>query len=157
LRPARLAGPRPSADPGAPSALADQRRRRPPKKRSALRPRLTRPRRRVAPQNVAAPAARAEAPAARPVDDDDQALLALLAHSLEAQARRREADLPAELAAADLLRTCLTAASLADGPARSSAAAASAARLARSARVAAPDNATPDASLMPPAANAKAC
>jgi hypothetical protein len=75
-------------------------------------------RRRVAPPNVTAPAARAEAPAARPADDDDEALLALLAHSLEAQARRREADLPAELAAADLLRTCLTAASLADGPAR---------------------------------------
>jgi hypothetical protein len=54
----------------------------------------------------------------RPTDDDDAALVALLAHALEAQARRREPDLPAELAAADLLRTCLSAAQLAEGATR---------------------------------------
>lgn len=49
---------------------------------------------------------------------DDEALLALLACSLEARARHRDADLPLELAAADLLRTCLSASALADSPTR---------------------------------------
>ncbi|HEU4411232.1 MAG TPA: hypothetical protein VFS43_38620 [Polyangiaceae bacterium] len=66
------------------------------------------------------PATNTEAPRAPapPADDDDAALAALLASALEAQARRREADLPAELAATDLLRTCLSAALLAEGAAR---------------------------------------
>jgi hypothetical protein len=49
---------------------------------------------------------------------DDEALLALLACSLEARARHRDDDLPLELAAADLLRACLSASALADSPTR---------------------------------------
>lgn len=63
------------------------------------------------------PATNAEAPHS-PGRHDDEALAALLAGALAAQARRREDDLPTELAAADLLRTCLSAALLAEGATR---------------------------------------
>jgi hypothetical protein len=64
------------------------------------------------------PATNTEASRAPSPPGDDAALAALLASALEAQARRREDDLPAELAATDLLRTCLSAALLAEGATR---------------------------------------
>ncbi|HEU4535752.1 MAG TPA: hypothetical protein VFS00_16615 [Polyangiaceae bacterium] len=64
------------------------------------------------------PAAASATPLPPAGPSEEEALVALLASALEAQARRREPDLPAELAAADLLRSCLVAASLAEGEAR---------------------------------------
>lgn len=59
-----------------------------------------------------------EMPRSPEPSDDDEALATLLASALAAQARRREDDLPTELAAADLLRTCLSASLLAEGTTR---------------------------------------
>jgi hypothetical protein len=77
------------------------------------------PRRSNAKKMAPPPAPASATPFLRPEEpSEDAALVALLTSALEAQARRREPDLPAELAAADLLRTCLVAASLAEGEAR---------------------------------------
>jgi hypothetical protein len=64
------------------------------------------------------PATNVEAPRSPERSGDDEALAKLLASALAAQARRREDDLPTELAAADLLRTCLSASLLAEGATR---------------------------------------
>ncbi len=76
-------------------------------------------RRTAAPGPETSPAMNVEAsPAPRASSCDEDALATLLASALAVQARRHDDDLPAELAASELLRTCLAAAGLAEGAAR---------------------------------------